>query len=180
MTDRFICMTCHRPSRQAYCQSCMLMTEYCAQCDMFKPIACFTDKNHYNKNCMECNVRLHNILGNDMDLVESDIFIDDNSGKICSTCNIKRNNENFTKDRRYRDGLCHMCKFCYNKYTCDKVRKPISKYKITSALCSKIAAIYPRRVCPKCQQIKPRSEFSLRFTSYDMLQTRCKECINSQ
>lgn len=93
------------------------------------------------------------------------------ASKVCTKCNEDKDLGDFYRNKRYRDGHQSLCKVCdladQKLRRAEKPKKP--KFKPDP--------INPKdnKVCCKCKQEKPKSEFSKSSTK-DGLEPRCGTC----
>ena len=97
--------------------------------------------------------------------------------KRCSLCKIILPLEDFSKDKRNKDGRTSACKKCLYNYELERTGK-IKKDKIPSE--SKIPSEdkipSESKKCNICEQIKPLNEFHRNKNMKDGYLNMCKEC----
>ncbi|MFA5760366.1 MAG: hypothetical protein WC877_01235 [Dehalococcoidales bacterium] len=89
--------------------------------------------------------------------------------KFCYNCKQYKPINEFGKNVTKSDGLQSYCK------TCSSIRAKQSRKNITVVNKSNKPS-QQTKLCPKCQQIKPTTEFSIDNAKGDGLQTYCKSC----
>jgi hypothetical protein len=88
----------------------------------------------------------------------------------CNKCTLEKPLEQFSKNKKHKNGVQNYCKDCASIYFAEFVSKRKSEY-------PKIHV--ESKSCAKCKQLKPRSQYSKRTTSKDGLNGYCKPCWRS-
>lgn len=130
----------------------------CKKCKKELDDVCFDVERNVCKNCKYIQTkkrRSEQVILNEnrLDFVET---------KECNTCNKTLKREEFNRLNTTPDGLCNMCRNCYNSS-----RK--SKNVIVSDSTKS-------KSCNTCNKIKPLSEFGTCVKSNDNHFHKCKEC----
>ncbi len=87
--------------------------------------------------------------------------------KICTKCKIVKNESEFSKSKKHKDGLRYWCKECIsNDYFIKKYGFIPEKPIITEGF----------KLCTKCKIIKNKNEFLRDKTKIDGLYSSCKKC----
>lgn len=106
--------------------------------------------------------------------------------KRCSRCHISQRKSNFTKGKRWADGLYPQCKSCVRKKredTCPKCKGPKDKRAKRCLTCLKeqiearAEALF--RKCPKCRDLLSVEAFGINNSRPDGLQNWCKVCLST-
>ena len=95
--------------------------------------------------------------------------------KRCSLCKTILPLEDFSKDKRSKNGRTSACKKCLRKYELERKGK-VRKDKIPSE--DKIPS--KEKKCNICEQIKPLNDFARNCKSKDGYLNFCKECKNKK
>ena len=102
--------------------------------------------------------------------------------KECSHCHIKLSLDQFSINKRNRDGLDYKCKTCAKeKYKEKAIAKGVygKPYK-KQAEPHKLIDGEECKKCYCCQKYKPLSNFNSNRTKWDKLHGDCKECTTKQ
>jgi len=89
--------------------------------------------------------------------------------KRCSVCKETLAQTEFSTERRCKDGLKTQCKTCLKKKEEERVARYIQyrkDYKLNIS----------RKICTKCDKVKPMSEFQRKKRTFDGRMSSCKEC----
>lgn len=86
--------------------------------------------------------------------------------KKCSKCKKIKKLDGFHKNSKSPDGYMAQCKKCRNRYTKEYTAEVKTKPKITPS----------EKKCPKCNIIKPASDFYKNISKIDGLTVVCKKC----
>lgn len=92
--------------------------------------------------------------------------------KTCLICKITKEIFEFIKDKQKSDGLSPYCKICYS----EKIKQKREKRR-NEALSQQNSII--EKLCLKCNQTKPSSEFHKDYGKSDYLTTYCKTCAQT-
>lgn len=92
--------------------------------------------------------------------------------KKCLKCGQEKDVCEFNKDKNREDGLCPYCKNCKSEDT--KRRKELRKKSLENQ-----PPPISEKLCPKCNIVKPTSEFGRDYSKTTTIATYCKECVQT-
>ena len=98
--------------------------------------------------------------------------------KRCSRCKKWKEESEFSKDRRRKDGLSSCCKKCGCEYVRKHYRRDkrrVAKY-YRYEQCHRIVKGVKQKRCRRCAKWKDESEFRKQSSSKDGLRCWCKSC----
>jgi len=98
--------------------------------------------------------------------------------KQCAGCRKRKDESEFSKIRKSKDGLSYWCKKCEreNARKCYKREgEPLKKY-YGYEQCHRVVDGVKQKRCRKCEKWKAESEFYKYHRHKDGLANRCKEC----
>jgi hypothetical protein len=100
--------------------------------------------------------------------------------KQCAKCRKWKDESEFGKDSRLRDGLNYWCRECHRKQSLKRYRKYRKTVKIyyTYEKAHRVVDGVKEKRCRKCRKWKVESEFYKNRSYKDGLQFRCKACAN--
>ncbi len=99
--------------------------------------------------------------------------------KRCTKCKKLKDESEFSKDRRLKDGLRCWCKKCECEYIHQYYRrnsKSVKKY-YRYEECHRVVGGVKEKRCRRCGKWKAESEFYKEHRHKDGLETRCKKCV---
>ncbi len=98
--------------------------------------------------------------------------------KKCTKCKKRREESEFGKDRRSKDGLAYLCKKCSREYSrrrYRRIRGPVKRYFRYEESHRTIDGVKQKR-CSKCEKWKEESKFGKNTRQNDGLKSWCKDC----
>jgi hypothetical protein len=84
--------------------------------------------------------------------------------KVCLRCHTEKPASEFARAKKEKDGLFDWCKECKRQYFIDSKVNWTNLVSVT------------HRICPRCQEDKPASEYNKKGRYKSGLETYCKEC----
>ncbi len=146
----------------------------CSKCKVEKEESEFgklkRSKDGLYGSCRECNYDYYSLKKYGYIKLKEQEIIVESDFKICSKCHIKKNKPEFSKNKKFIDGLQRICKKCYSDYCF------IRKYGFVP---EKIIITEGFKICYKCKIIKNKNEFGILKMSVDGLNYLCKDCKNN-
>ena len=100
--------------------------------------------------------------------------------KRCTKCKKRKDESEFGKERKSKDGLAHWCKKCScerSRRQYRKIRGSVKKYLRYEERHQVIDGVKQKR-CSKCKKWKAESDFYKTRQHKDGLAVSCKECAN--
>ncbi len=100
--------------------------------------------------------------------------------KRCSKCKKWKDESEFGKDSRLRDGMSSWCRECNRKKSLKRYRKDgktVKRYYTYEEVHRVVDGVKEKR-CRRCQKWKAESDFYKRRWHKDGLAVWCKECAN--
>ena len=100
--------------------------------------------------------------------------------KRCSKCMRWKDESEFGKRRKPKDGLSYWCKKCERENARKYYKKegePLKKY-YRYEQCHRVVGRVKEKRCRKCGKWKPESKFYKQRRHKDGLANRCKECAD--
>lgn len=90
--------------------------------------------------------------------------------KLCCRCNTEKPENEFSKDKNAKDGLCRVCKQCNKEYQIEYRKNKQKKWD---------GRVVAHKVCSKCGVKRPASDFNRNVSSIDGMDRNCKICKKS-
>jgi hypothetical protein len=100
--------------------------------------------------------------------------------KQCSKCKIQKDESEFSKNRKNKDGLRYYCKDCERAYTrehYEQKRGSAKKYNNYKDL-HRVAGGVKQKQCGRCKKWKDENQYYKHSRHKDGLGVWCKECTN--
>jgi len=100
--------------------------------------------------------------------------------KQCTRCKKWKDESEFYKKQRHKDGLSYWCRKCESEYACECYRRGVGrsrKYFSYEERHRVVNGVKEKR-CRRCKKWKPESQFYKRRRHKDGLAVWCKECAD--
>ena len=100
--------------------------------------------------------------------------------KQCSKCKKQKDESEFSKNRKNKDGLRYYCKDCERAYTRERYeqkRGSAKKYNNYKEL-HRVARGVKQKRCGRCKNWKAENQYYIHNRHKDGLAVWCKECSN--
>jgi hypothetical protein len=100
--------------------------------------------------------------------------------KQCSRCNEWKDENEFYKRSRYKNGLSYWCRKCESEYARQRYNRDgrrLKKY-FRYEERHRVVANVPEKRCRRCRKWKPESHFYKKRKHKDGLAVWCKECAD--
>jgi protein-arginine kinase activator protein McsA len=100
--------------------------------------------------------------------------------KRCSKCKKQKDESEFTKAHKNKDGLGYVCKDCVRAYTRERYEQKTGSVKIYNNYkeLHRFAGEVKQKRCGRCKKWKAESDFYKRRRNKDGLAVWCKGCAN--
>ncbi len=99
--------------------------------------------------------------------------------KQCTKCKKRKEESEFNKNRKNKDGLQYWCKKCKSEYRRRYYRRnrgPVKRYFVYEESHRSIDSVKQKR-CTKCKKWKEQSKFGKKTRQKDVLNNKCKDCV---
>jgi hypothetical protein len=144
----------------------IITSKICSKCKIEKPISEFVVesclKSGYRGMCKECT----SITNNKRQEKRIATGFIKKETKICSSCKIEYPISNFSKRIALPDGLNIYCKYCEKLHRSNRIENFKNEGYIEKET----------KLCAKCKETKPISEFNKQASSKDGYRPHCREC----
>jgi hypothetical protein len=100
--------------------------------------------------------------------------------KQCTRCKKRKDESEFSKKRKHKDGLSYWCKKCESEYARERYNRegrPSKRYYRFQERHRIVKRVKQKR-CSRCRKWKPQSEFYRKHRHKDGLAVWCKQCAD--
>jgi hypothetical protein len=100
--------------------------------------------------------------------------------KLCGKCKKRKDESEFCKNRKSKDGLLYWCRECESEYARERYEQKtgsVKKYNNYKDL-HRVAGGIKQKRCGKCKKWKAENQYYKHNRHKDRLAVWCKECAN--